>query len=103
MNEAILAGVSLIAFVGLNNAEDVMFRKLITGSLLAVASLSMVLAVGCAESANKPYNLTGQELTPEQQRYVDQHSIDSKGHYNSVMTQKAWNDVRLANQQQQQP
>jgi len=76
-----------------------MFKKFATGSFMTVVAASALLAVGCADSANKPYHLTGnQNVTPEQQTWIDQHSIDQKGHYNSVMAQRAANDVRIANE-----
>ena len=64
---------------------------------MAVAA-SLLTAFGCADNETKPYSLTGeQSLTPEQQRWVDQHSIDEKGHYNLTKHQQALAQVRSAN------
>lgn len=73
-------------------------RKLL--SILAGVAISapLLTAFGCADNGNNPYSLTGeQSLTPEQQRWVDQHSIDEKGHYNLTKHQEALAQVRSAN------
>lgn len=62
-------------------------------------SAPMLTAFGCADNGSKPYSLTGeQSLTPDQQRWVDQHSIDQKGHYNPILHQQALDQMRRANQ-----
>ena len=73
-------------------------RKLLSIIVATAISAPLLTAFGCAESGNKPYSLTGgQNLTPDQQRWVDQHSIDEKGHYNPVLHDQALNQMRLAN------
>lgn len=72
-------------------------RKLLTIAMLAAVSTPMLAAFGCAESGNKPYSLTGeQNLTVDQQRWVNQQSIDSKGHFNPVLHQRALDQVSSA-------
>ena len=64
--------------------------KVRTIIVLAGISASLLTALGCTEAGNKPYSLTGeQNLTADQQRWVDQQSIDEKGHYNPVLHQHA--------------
>jgi len=76
-------------------------RKLFSFVVLAAVSASMLAAFGCAESANKPYNLTGEQgLALDQQQWVDQHSIDQKGHFNPVLHDQALSQMKLANQGQ---
>ena len=65
---------------------------------MAIAA-PLLTAFGCAESGNKPYSLTGaQNLTGDQQRWVDQHSIDQKGHFNPTLHQQALSQMTSANQ-----
>lgn len=80
-----------------------MLTKLVTAAILGVASASTLLATGCASEGQKqPYSLTGeQSLTAGQQRWVDQHSIDEKGHYNPTMHQQAMDQMRQAEQRGQ--
>lgn len=74
-------------------------RKLASIIVTAAVSAALLSAFGCAESGNKPYSLTGeQNATADQQRWVDQHSIDQKGHYNPVLHEQALSQMRLANQ-----
>jgi hypothetical protein len=73
-------------------------RKFLSIIAAAVVSAPLLTALGCAEGGNKPYSLTGEQaLTPAQRRWVDQHSIDQKGHYNLVLHQQALAQVRSAN------
>ena len=80
-----------------------MRRNWISTALFAPTLAGALLAVGCAsENAAKPYSLTGnQGLTPAQQRWVDQNSIDEKGHYNPTKHQQALTQMRLANREAQ--
>ena len=83
-----------------NRLEAFMMTRLVTAAILGVASASTLLATGCASEGQKqPYSLTGgQSLTVDQQRWVDRHSIDDKGHFNPVLNQRAMSQMRLANQ-----
>jgi hypothetical protein len=73
-------------------------RKFLSIIAAAAVAAPLLTAFGCAEGGNKPYSLTGEQaLTPEQQRWVDKHSIDEKGHYNLTMHQDALARVRSAN------
>lgn len=72
-------------------------RKFLSIIVATVVSAPLLTALGCAEGGNKPYSLTGEQaLTPEQQRWVDQHSIDQKGHYNLILRQQALAQVQSA-------
>jgi len=74
-------------------------KKLPSFILAMVVSAPLLTAFGCAESGNKPYSLTGdQNLTDDQRRWVNQHSIDQKGHFNPVLHQQAMDQMRRANQ-----
>ena len=74
-------------------------RKLLSIIVATAISAPLLTAFGCAESGNKPYSLTGeQNLSQDQQRWVNQHSIDEKGHFNPVLHQQALNQARTANQ-----
>ena len=74
-------------------------RKLASIIVAMAVSAPLLTAFGCAESGNKPYSLTGeQSLTPDQQRWVNQHSIDQKGHFNPVLHDQALRQMRSANQ-----
>lgn len=69
-----------------------MLKKLFTVTVLGIAAATTVLAGGCASDSDKgAYGLTGTEtrLTSEQQRYVDRNSLDQKGHPNSILAQRA--------------
>lgn len=83
--------------------EVVMTSKLVSVSLFAAVSAAVLAGVGCSSNAgNKPYNLTGeQSVTADQQRWIDQHSIDQKGHWNPQLAASAQNDVRVANERAQ--
>ena len=73
-------------------------RKLFSIIVPMAISASLLTAFGCAESGNKPYSLTGeQNLTESQQRWVNQHSIDDKGHFNPVLHQRALDDLEGVN------
>ena len=73
-------------------------RKFLSIIMAAAMSAPLLTAFGCADNGNKPYSLTGEQtLTPEQQRWVDKHSIDEKGHYNLTMHQQALAQMRSAN------
>lgn len=69
-------------------------------SIIAAAAISapLLAATGCASNGNEPYRLTGaQNLTPDQQQWVDQRSMDEKGHYNPTLHQQALHELSLAN------
>lgn len=71
------------------------FASIIVGM---VVSAPLLTAVGCADSGSKPYSLTGeQNLTEDQRRWVNQHSIDQKGHFNPILHQQALDQMRRAN------
>ena len=73
-------------------------RKLLSILVAVAISAPLFAALGCADNGNKPYSLTGEQaLTADQQRWVDQHSIDEKGHYNLTKHQQALAQVRSAN------
>ena len=80
-----------------------MKRSWILTAVLAPTLAGALLAAGCAsETTTRPYSLTGyHELTADQQRWVDQNSIDQKGHYNPTMHQEAMARMRLANSEAQ--
>jgi hypothetical protein len=73
-------------------------RKLLSILVAVAVSAPLLTAFGCAENGNKPYSLTGEQgLTADQKRWVDQHSIDEKGHYYLIKHQQALAQVRSAN------
>lgn len=77
-------------------------KKLRTIIAATAISAPLLTAFGCADNANKPYSLTGeQSLTADQQRWADQHSVDQKGHYNPTLHQQAVDQVRQADQRAQ--
>jgi hypothetical protein len=72
-------------------------KKIFPTVVLVAMSSSVLLASGCAESANRPDSpMAESSLTPDQQRWVSQHSIDQKGHFNPVLHQQALNQMRSA-------
>ena len=73
-------------------------KKILSIVVATAISAPFLAASGCAENGNKPYSLTGERsLTADQQRWVDQHSIDEKGHFNPTMHQQALTQVRSGN------
>jgi hypothetical protein len=77
-----------------------MLKKLLTVTVLGLATATPLLAGGCASDNDKgAYGLTGTEsqLTADQQRWVNQHSVDQKGHFNPILHQQALNQMRSAN------
>ena len=65
-------------------------RKLLSLVVAAAISAPFLTALGCAEAGNKAYGVIDERnLTQDQQRWVKQHSVDQKGHYNPALHQQA--------------
>jgi len=74
-------------------------KKLLAIVVATAVSAPLLTAFGCAEGGNKPASLTGEEgLTADQQRWVNQHSVDNKGHFNLVLHDQALHQMRALNQ-----
>ena len=74
-------------------------RKFPSINVAAAISAPFLTALGCAEGGNKAYGVTDeQNLTQDQQRWVNQHSVDQKGHYNTILHQQALTQIRTTGQ-----
>jgi hypothetical protein len=88
-----------IGFCRDTDTKEYAMRNITRFATLAAVSTLMFGALGCADNGTKPYSLTGDSsFTPEQQQYINQHSIDQKGHWNPQLNEQAKSAIRHANQ-----
>ena len=68
-------------------SEVVMFRKVLSVTILGLALSAPLVAVGCAsENENRPYSVTG--TVPAEERTERARWTDDKGHYRPELRQQ---------------